>query len=169
VNNDAFDDLIGRTFSYKAELREARKALDAVVGGFIAAHPEIGYRVLVRRFHVSAAKLCAIARRYGHKRRPGRRDQNRQGIYGWQQRLRTSPRRPVPSNLSYTIKDYRDREHALRTLDERLNKRQVDEAGDIASQSLKRWLNEGRRRKEQRLRVKERIQQYELLRASNSE
>jgi hypothetical protein len=72
VKRDAFDDL-PCPFSYTAELRKAREALNLKVGTYISENSTVGYRELAKMFGVSAAALCAIAKKYSRKRKPGRR------------------------------------------------------------------------------------------------
>ena len=72
VKRDVFEN-VPCPFNYKAELRQAREALDLKLGVYISENPTMGYRELARRFGVSLATLCAIAKKYSRKRKPGRR------------------------------------------------------------------------------------------------
>lgn len=78
MKDDAFDD-VRCPFNYKAELRRARRALNAKVGKYISENPTTSYRELAKKFHVSLGTLTKIARRYEPKRKPGPRPrQNKQ-------------------------------------------------------------------------------------------
>ena len=72
MKDDAFDD-VRCPFNYKAELKRARRALNAKIGGYIAENPTESYRDLAKKFHLSLGTLSKIARRYEPKRKPGPR------------------------------------------------------------------------------------------------
>jgi hypothetical protein len=76
VKRDAFDD-VSCPFNYTAELRKARETLNLKMGTYVSENPTAGYRELARMFGVSTASLCAIARKYSRKRKPGRRSSGR--------------------------------------------------------------------------------------------
>jgi hypothetical protein len=72
MKKDAFDD-VHCPFNYRAELEKARVALDAIIGRYVSENPTTGYRELAKQFHMSPATLCAIAKNYSSKRKPGPR------------------------------------------------------------------------------------------------
>jgi hypothetical protein len=72
MKTDAFDDL-HCPFNYQAELKKAREALNEKVGRFASDNPRMGYRELAKQFRISPGTLCAIAKRYSSKRKPGPR------------------------------------------------------------------------------------------------
>jgi hypothetical protein len=72
MKDDAFDD-VRCPFNYKAELKRARRALNAKVGRYISENPIESYRDLAKAFHLSIGTLSRIARRFGGKRKAGRR------------------------------------------------------------------------------------------------
>jgi hypothetical protein len=84
MKEDAFDDLRGE-FNYKAELEKARGALNARIGRFASDRPGMGYRVLARKFKISLGAVCAIAKGYRLKRKPGPRA-------GYKMKRRSFPR-----------------------------------------------------------------------------
>jgi hypothetical protein len=63
MRRDAFDS-VECPFDYRAELRQARYFLDAMVGKYCWEHRDEGYRALARQFGMSPAKLCGIVRNY---------------------------------------------------------------------------------------------------------
>src|ERR1700678_1371512 len=71
MKRDAFDD-VDCPFNYKAELQKAHEALKAKVGKYVSANQATGYRELAKRFHMSPAALCTIAKKYSRKRKLGR-------------------------------------------------------------------------------------------------
>jgi hypothetical protein len=72
MKNDAFDD-VDCPFNYRAELKKAREALNEKVGRFVSHNPRMVYRELAKQFRISPGTLCAIAKKYSRKRKPGRR------------------------------------------------------------------------------------------------
>ena len=72
MKDDAFDD-VQCPFNYKAELKRARRALNAKVGRYISENPTESYRDLAKEFHLSIGTLSRIARRFEGKRKAGRR------------------------------------------------------------------------------------------------
>jgi hypothetical protein len=72
MKHDAFAD-VHCPFNYPAELGKAREVLNAKVGMYISENPEAGYRELSKQFGISPATLCAIAKKYSRRRKPGRR------------------------------------------------------------------------------------------------
>jgi hypothetical protein len=72
MKDDAFDD-VRCPFNYKAELKRARRALNAKVGRYISDNPTDSYRHLAKEFHLSIGTLSRIARRFEGKRKAGRR------------------------------------------------------------------------------------------------
>jgi hypothetical protein len=72
MRHDAFVD-VHCPFNYPAELQKAREALNTKVGAYISENPDAGYRELSKQFGISTARLCAIAKKYSKKRKPGRR------------------------------------------------------------------------------------------------
>ena len=72
MKDDAFDD-VQCPFNYKAELKRARRALNAKVGRYISEYPTESYRDLAKEFHLSIGTLSKIARRFEGKRKAGRR------------------------------------------------------------------------------------------------
>jgi len=76
MKHDAFAD-VHCPFNYLAELEKAREALNAKVGTYIAENPAAGYRELSKQFGISSATICAIAKKYSRKRKPGRRSRGR--------------------------------------------------------------------------------------------
>jgi hypothetical protein len=76
MKHDAFAD-VHCPFNYLAELGKAREALNAKVGTYISENPAAGYRELSKQFGISLAALCAIAKKYSRKRKPGRRSRGR--------------------------------------------------------------------------------------------
>jgi hypothetical protein len=72
MKDDAFDD-VQCPFNYKAELKRARRALNAKVGRYISENPTESYRDLAKDFHLSIGTLTMIARRSNSKRKSGRR------------------------------------------------------------------------------------------------
>jgi transposase len=79
MKDDAFDD-VRCPFNYKAELKRARRALNAKVAKYIAENPMVSYRELAKKFHLSLGTLCKIARRYEPKRKPGPRPRRPRSI-----------------------------------------------------------------------------------------
>ncbi len=73
MKDDAFDD-VSCPFDYKAALKEAREALNAKVGRYVSDHRMMGYRELAKKFCISEGTICAIAKGYKHKRKPGPRN-----------------------------------------------------------------------------------------------
>src|SRR5580692_1691400 len=71
MRRDAFDDVVC-PFDYRAELNKAREALNAKIGMYVSENEGNGYRELAERFLISPAALCAIAKKYSRKRKPGR-------------------------------------------------------------------------------------------------
>jgi hypothetical protein len=63
MKRDAFDD-VDCPFNYKLELQKAHEALKAKVGKYVSANQSTGYRELAKKFHMSPAALCAIAKKY---------------------------------------------------------------------------------------------------------
>lgn len=55
-------------FNYKAELRKARGVLDQKVFAYLSENPQVVYREAAKRFHLSAAAVCAIVKRYSRGR-----------------------------------------------------------------------------------------------------
>lgn len=76
MKDDAFDD-VRCPFNYKAELKRARRALNAKVGKYISENPTESYRELAKEFHLSTGTLSRLARRYEGKRKPGPRPRQR--------------------------------------------------------------------------------------------
>ena len=72
MKHGAFDD-VRCPFNYKAELRRARRALNAKVGRYISENPTKSYRDLAKEFDLSIGTLTTIARRSNCKRKAGRR------------------------------------------------------------------------------------------------
>lgn len=72
MKDDAFED-VQCPFNYKAELKRARRALNAKVGRYISENPTESYRDLAKEFHLSIGTLTMIARRSNCKRKAGRR------------------------------------------------------------------------------------------------
>jgi hypothetical protein len=72
MKDDAFED-VRCPFNYKAELKRARRALNAKVGRYISENPTESYRDLAKEFHLSIGTLSKIARRFEGKRQAGRR------------------------------------------------------------------------------------------------
>ena len=72
MKDDAFDD-VRCPFNYKAELKRARRALNAKVGKYISENTTESYRELAKEFHLSTGTLSRIARRHEGKRKPGPR------------------------------------------------------------------------------------------------
>lgn len=72
MKHGAFDD-VRCPFNYKAELKRARRALNAKVGRYISENPTRSYRDLAKEFHLSIGTLTMIARRSNCKRKAGRR------------------------------------------------------------------------------------------------
>jgi len=72
MKRDAFDD-VDCPFNYKLELQKAHEALKAKVGKYVSANQSTGYRELAKKFHLSPAALCTIAKKYSRKRKLGRR------------------------------------------------------------------------------------------------
>ena len=102
IREDAFDD-VSYPFDYKAELKSARDMLDNKIGMFASCHPEIGYRQLAKKCRISRGTLCAIAKAFELKRKPGLRK-------GFKFELRRKPRRkPRPRSLVGTSATFRVR------------------------------------------------------------
>lgn len=80
MKRDAFDD-VPCPFNYTAELQKAREALSLKVGAYVSENPTVGYRELARMFGVSLATLSAIAKKFGRKRKRGRRAGGINGIF----------------------------------------------------------------------------------------
>jgi hypothetical protein len=76
MKRDAFDD-VSCPFNYAAELQKAREALNTKVGTYISENPAAGYREISKRFGISSATLCAIAKKHSRKRKPGRTSRGR--------------------------------------------------------------------------------------------
>lgn len=63
-----------KPFDYRAELRNAREKLDKKLANYISKNPAVGFREVGKQFHLSAAAVFAIAKKYGTepKRKRGR-------------------------------------------------------------------------------------------------
>jgi hypothetical protein len=80
MNRNAFED-VHCPFNLRAELNDARTALYIVVGRYISQNPATGYRELAKQFHMSPAMLCAIAKKYSSKRKPGPRSRGTRVVF----------------------------------------------------------------------------------------
>ena len=87
MKKDAFDD-VQCPFNYRAELEKARAALEAKVGSHLSQNPTTGYRELAKEFHMSAAALCAIGKKYSNKRKPGPRSRRTRVTFRVRQRIK---------------------------------------------------------------------------------
>ena len=87
MKNDAFAD-VHCPFNYHAELDKAREALNAKVGRYISENPAAGYRELSKQFGISSATLCAIAKKYSKKRKPGRTSRGRKIAFDIRHKIR---------------------------------------------------------------------------------
>jgi hypothetical protein len=101
MKKDAFDDVIC-PFNYRAELAKARAALDAIVGRYVSQNPTTGYRELAQQFHMSPAALCAIAKKYSSKRKPGPRSHGTKATF--RVRHRTKEEKEIETTVMVTAR-----------------------------------------------------------------
>lgn len=93
MRDDAFDDL-PCPFDYRAELNEAREALNKKVRECVSRDWKVGYRELAKRFNMSPGALHAIARHQKLKRKPGRRPRRPRSIDDPTVQLPSDAKRP---------------------------------------------------------------------------
>ena len=82
MKGDAFDDL-RCPFDYKAELKNARDALNEKLIECVSRPWGLGFRELAKKFNISAGTLFGITRKYKQKQKPGPRPRRRRrtGLY----------------------------------------------------------------------------------------
>jgi len=80
MKEDAFDDL-RCPFNYKAELKNARQALNQKLIECVSRPWGLGFRELAKKFNISSGTLFAITRKHKKKQKPGPRHRKREGLY----------------------------------------------------------------------------------------
>lgn len=174
-------------FDFPEAMRKSRAGLEKLLVAYAAEHPEMGYRGLSEKFHLSLGAISKIMKRWKNLRR---------NIKGYKKHLRTverelgwlktqetaqgagnDERRPLsrstPSGvpaipvLAAPPSHYlasEDVEFALRTLDRCVVAGEANDTGEDSYQNLVHWLKRRQGGKVLRDRAEYLLQRYERLR-----